>query len=71
MIFLLKHLLIEKAYEYPLPHKEPTMQGCKYDNVKGYWTYENNNKPVILDKNFIKPRTKKADRETGEDQKGE
>ena len=71
MRLLSKHILIEKAYEYPVPLEKPSMQGCKYNIEGGYWIRNNNNQPVILDKDFIKPRTKKADRETGEDQKGE
>lgn len=65
------HLLIKKAYKYPLPKQVPNMDGYYYDHEKGYWISKTNNLPVILDKNFIKPRTKKEDRETGEDQKGE
>ena len=66
-----KHLLIEKAYEYKKPKNNPNMIGCKFDHLNGYWVFENSNEPIIHSSNFISPRTKKADRETGEDQKGE
>jgi hypothetical protein len=66
-----KHILLEKAYEYEPCEKSNNMAGCNYNNINGYWEFESTGKPVVHDSGFIKPRTKKADRETGEDQKGE
>lgn len=66
-----KHILLEKAYEYEKQKNSNNMNGCNYNNVKGYWEFNDTKKPVVYDSSFIKPRTKKADRETGEDQKGE
>ncbi len=66
-----KHILLDKAYEYEPCGKSNSMDGCNYNNINGYWEFKSTGKPVVHDSSFIKPRTKKADRETGEDQKGE
>jgi len=67
-----KHLLLEKAYVYPLSTSRPELKGCEFDYRNGYWVLENSAKPYVLDKSYgSPPRTKKCDVETGEDQKGE
>ena len=65
------HLLLEKAYIYPLPKTLANLEGCYYDKKKGYWIMEESKSPLILDPKGPKPKTKKCDVETGEDQKGE
>jgi len=66
-----QHLLLEKAFIYPLPKEEPVLTGCDFDIEKGYWVMNGSNIPLVFDKKGIRPRSKKADVETGEDQKGE
>ena len=56
------HILLEKAYIYPLPKSKPEMDGCSYKEHLGYW---------VIDQSRPKPQSKKSDQETGEDQKGE
>ena len=64
------HILLDNMFEYELkPHTE-LEPNFSYNKINGYWTDKENN-PCILNPNFSKPRTKKADRETGEDLKGE
>jgi hypothetical protein len=66
-----EHLLLEKAYTYPLPKSVPDMQGCKFDQLNGFWIMEESGEPFVLDGSNPGPRSKKCDLETGEDQKGE
>ena len=67
-----RNLIIEKAFRYKLHSsniKDPA--GCVYDEKMGCWVNENSKTPMVLDSTISKPGTKKADIETGEDQKGE
>jgi hypothetical protein len=66
-----KHLLLEKAYVYPLPKATPETSGYKFDCKSGYWVVEKSGKPVVLDRANLGLSSKKCDLETGEDQKGE
>ena len=66
-----QHLLLEKAYLYPLPKSGPDMRGCRFDHKKGFWVMEETGEPFVLDRSNPGPRSKKCDLETGEDQKGE
>lgn len=66
-----EHLLLEKAYIYPVEKTYPKMEGCEFDGKKGYWVISDSGVPLILHNEIIGPRTKKCDIETGEDQKGE
>jgi hypothetical protein len=66
-----KHLLIRKAYVYEVPRKKPKLEGYFFDTINGYWIDKDNNLPYVFDVKRPKPQTKKADVETGEDQKGE
>lgn len=66
-----KHLLIEKAYIYALPKEKPQFDGCTFNHRWGYWVNNDNKTPYVLDRRTVGPRSKKADVETGEDQKGE
>jgi len=66
------HLLLEKAFVYPLPKEKPHLEECcTYDLTGGYWLIDNSKNPLVFDNSFVKPRSKKEDVETGEDQKGE
>lgn len=66
-----KHILIEKAYKYKDSSNSLIMGKCSYDIKNGYWIINKANEILMLSDKPIKPMTKKADRETGEDQKGE
>lgn len=66
-----KHILLENAHVYPLPRKHPQMKGYSYSDEKGYWTSKASLEAYVYNKDEEKPRTKKCDVETGEDQKGE
>lgn len=66
-----EHLLLEKAYIYPLPKSTPDMHGCRFDHPNGFWVMEESGEPLVLDLSGQGPRSKKCDLETGEDQKGE
>lgn len=65
------HLFIEKAFVYPLQKEKVQLDAWDYDENNGYWISQGQNTPLILDKKMMRPRSKKADVETGEDQKGE
>ncbi|MFV9646770.1 MAG: hypothetical protein ACNYWU_13180 [Desulfobacterales bacterium] len=66
-----KHILLDKAFIYPLPKSESNMSGCSFDAQAGYWKIDEDESPCILDSNRPRPQSKKADVETGEDRKGE
>ncbi len=67
----MEHILLEKAYVYPLPKEDFVPDECIYDNKRGYWILEKTKRPFILSEYSRPPRSKKCDVETGEDQKGE
>lgn len=66
-----EHLLLQKAYIYPLPKSTLEMDGYQFDCKNGYWVTKVSGRPLVLDKSNSVPRSKKCDIETGEDQKGE
>lgn len=70
-----RHILIEKAFIYSEPKAPLVPKKCRYDFLKGGWMISENNEEVFLvtSTNPNKPLagTKKADIETGEDQKSE
>lgn len=68
----MKHIFLDMIFEYDLPEINNGDFNLEYgyDRIKGYWVDKEGN-PCIFDPNFSKPRTKKADIETGEDLKGE
>lgn len=66
-----EHILLEKAFRYPKPTLDPTPANCTYERVRGYWINNDTGEPMMLSDDPLRPQTKKADRETGEDQKGE
>jgi len=70
-----KHILLEKAYIYPSNRDSMTPDGCHYDFANGGWMRREGGTEIFLvkscDPNKPLAGTKKADLETGEDQKGE
>ena len=66
-----KHILIEKAFVYKKRRENFEYGNYIYDYLLGYWIKKDNGKPAVYDPEFSGPKTKKADIETGEDQKGE
>lgn len=67
---ILAHIFLNKVFEYSLNNSECIDSNFIYNKKDGYWV-DSDNSPCILNPNFAKPRTKKEDRETGEDKKGE
>lgn len=65
------HLILDKAKRYNEPDTEIYPKGAVYDAGVGYWNIESSHIPLINSEGFHNMATKKEDRETGEDQKGE
>ena len=70
------HILLEKAYVYPQPiscliKESEDVKNAEYHSISGFWVMKNSKMPAIEEPTFSKPRSKKRDIETGEDQKGE
>jgi len=65
-----EHILLEKAFRYSEPTYDPVPANCTYQAKKGYWT-NNSTGEVMMLSDPHPPQSKKCDRETGEDQKGE
>lgn len=66
-----KHILLEKTFCYSEPKAISVPQNCIYDAKKGYWIDNDTAKAMMLSNDPRRPQSKKADIETGEDQKGE
>lgn len=66
-----EHILLEKAFRYTEPIDVSDPEGCIFDEEKGYWISKRTNEVMMLMEGRPIPQTKKCDRETGEDQKGE
>lgn len=66
----MRHFLTDNSKKYPASESTNMPTGSTFDNYNGYWVDENN-KPLITNDGFRGSATKKEDRETGEDQKGE
>ncbi len=66
-----KHILLEKAHCYTEPVVVPEPKGCTFQEECGYWTKNNTGEVMMLSKDHFLVQSKKCDRETGEDQKGE
>jgi len=66
----MEHILIKKASLYAHRKKRQEIKGYIFDDQKGYWIREDG-LLLIDDHRISKPRTKKADIETGEDLKSE
>jgi uncharacterized protein YjaZ len=68
----MSHILLEKAFKYNIPKQRKALfRDYKYNNIKGYWVNVKTGNALMLEDGRIKPRTKKEDIETGEDNKGE
>ena len=65
------HVLLEQAYKYGTPIYEDTPDGCSFNQSKGYWILNTTGQALMESNEFRPSTTKKCDRETGEDQKGE
>ncbi|MFR1723041.1 hypothetical protein [Emergencia timonensis] len=66
-----EHILLEKAFRYTEPtHIEPPA-GYEYQPQRGYWANINTGEALMMGDDPRPMQTKKCDRETGEDQKGE
>ena len=66
-----KHLLLELAKTYPKFTDDLTPQGCQYDVLQGAWLLDSVGTLLVESADPPPPKTKKADMETGEDQKSE
>ena len=66
-----KHILMTYATRSPYRMAPAMPNHVQYDPVRGYW--HKNGSPLITSDEFLEngAPTKKADQETGEDQKGE
>ena len=66
-----KHLLLELAKTYPKGTQDLTPPGCRYDVLQGAWLLNSVGTLLVESDERPPPKTKKADMETGEDQKSE
>ena len=66
-----KHILLKYATTYKRFTGSLAPVGCHYDSYIGAWIVSNTGKLLVETSNPPTPTTKKADIETGEDQKGE
>lgn len=66
-----EHILLEKAFRYNEPSELTMPKWFVFDEKRGYWIDSKTNEVMMLMKERPILQTKKCDRETGEDQKGE
>ena len=66
-----EHILLEKAHRYTVPPVVPVPRDCVFQEKSGYWTKCSTNEIMVLSSDRPLLQSKKCDRETGEDQKGE
>ncbi len=66
-----KHILLKHATTYERFSGSLAPEGCVYDPHIGAWLISDTGKLLVETTKRPKPPTKKADVETGEDQKGE
>ncbi|WP_048152647.1 hypothetical protein [Methanolacinia paynteri] len=66
-----EHILLEKASRYTSSVVDPIPQDCTFKEKQGYWIKNSTGEIMMLSDDSCRPLTKKEDRETGEDQKGE
>lgn len=66
-----EHILLEKAFRYPEPIDVQDPKNCIFDEERGYWINSKTKEVMMLMEERPHPQSKKCDRETGEDQKGE
>lgn len=65
------HILLEKANSYEEKNIESQHKGYSFDDNRGFWVGADSNDVMMINERLSAPATKKCDRETGEDQKGE
>lgn len=66
-----RHILLEKAFCYPDPDEIAMPENCTFLENLGYWVDNFTGEILMLSANPQHLQTKKFDRETGEDQKGQ
>lgn len=66
-----EHILIENAFVYNVTASNVEPKGCSYLQKEGYWVNNSDGEIMMLSSSRMPSQTKKCDRETGEDQKGE
>lgn len=66
-----QHILLENANRYTVPQTDAMPVGYSFDELGGYWKNDYTGKALMLSEDRRVPNSKKCDRETGEDQKGE
>ena len=65
------HVLLDQAHKYDVPVFDGIPNGCVFSQSKGYWISIATGQPMMEGKDPKPPVSKKCDRESGEDQKGE
>ena len=68
---IMQHILIDKAKHYPTPRPVLAEDSSTYNVERGYWQLKATMEPMVTSDVAVHPATKKCDRETGEDMKGE
>ena len=66
-----KHILLEQAFRYNAPITVEKPEACTFNHRKGYWISDLTGQALMESAEYRPSTTKKCDRETGEDQKGE
>lgn len=67
----MQHLLLQKSKRYSDPQTISVSNDYVFDSKKGYWVDKCGDFPMMKGPNPPISTSKKCDRETGEDQKGE
>jgi hypothetical protein len=65
-----QHILLVHARTYDRFEGDLSPSGCEYDLSKGAWVLKHSGVLLVESPERPRPQTKKADIETGEDQKG-
>lgn len=67
----MKHILLNRAFEYRKRKEINPPKGYVYNSVLGAWFNSISKLPLIFADDFKTQGTKKFDQETGEDNKGQ
>ena len=67
----MSHFILKNAHRYNDPAMPPVPNDAEYDDRAGFWRDRKSGNALISNDGFQNQSTKKCDRETGEDQKGE
>ena len=65
------HILVRRARTYAISDRPNPLPDATYDALQGAWLAKNTGRLLVREPIADRPRTKKNDVETGEDQKGE